>query len=336
MEGVELKPRRCITSAALFAAALLIAPSAGAQGSDADRYFREGQDLMAQQKYADACKRFESSLKLDAQLGTQLNLAFCYEKLGATWYAWLEYKEAEVRALAQARKDRADFARQRQAELGKNLAKVVMKVNTPAPDVVIVEDRTIPDAHKGVVFAAEPGVRKFTFKRAGKKPVEREVTIAKQPSPFVVETPTAYEDEPVAPTPRPDKPDKPDKPDPPPPPPAEGTSPIKYAAFGAIGLGVVGVGIGAATGIIVLEKETDARAGLDPKTSDCFADAKGDACRSAHGLATVATVGFIAGGAVLAGGVVMLLLAPSGKQAGVTPWISTTAHGGAAGLRGSF
>lgn len=305
-------------------AALASPPAARAEGSDADRYFREGQELMAQQKYADACKKFESSFKLDTQLGTQLNLAFCYEKIGAAWYAWVEYKEAELRALAQARKDRADFARQRQKELEKGLAKVVVKVGMPAPDAVVVEDRTIPDAHKGTVFAAEPGVRKFTFRRQGKKPIEREVNIGKSPSPFVVESPTAYEDEDVAPPPPAPKVEAPPPPAAPKP---EGGGDNRWVAYGAIGLGVIGVGIGAATGFLTLEAKSDVEQKCNTPTKQCNTADGNAALDRAKSMATISTVSFVAGGALAVSGVVLLFVLPSGKHARIVPVVGPASAG---------
>lgn len=290
------------------------AGDAAAEGTDADRYFREGQELMAQQKYADACKKFESSLKLDVQLGTQLNLAFCYEKIGATWYAWVEYKEAELRAMAQARKDRADFAHGRQRELEKGLARATIKVSMPAPDVVMVEDRVIPDAHKGSPFAVEAGVRKFTFKRSGKKPVEREVSIPKQSQPFVVEAPSAYEDEDLPPPPPP----KVEAP-PSPPPPADTGGGSRFLAYGALGLGAVGVGLGAAAGVLALSAKSDVESQCNTPDKKCTT-AEGNAALSrGQSMATISTVSFIAGGALVASGVALFFILPSGKKAAIAP-----------------
>lgn len=313
-EGRRRRVSGWVLAGLVVAALGASAGDAGAEGSDADRYFREGQELMAQQKYADACKKFESSLKLDTQLGTQLNLAFCYEKIGATWYAWVEYKEAELRAIAQARKDRADFAHGRQRELEKGLARAVIKVSMPAPDVVMVEDRAIPDAHKGAPFAVESGVRKLTFKRSGKKPVEREVNVPKQGQPYVIEAPAAYEDEDLPPPP---PPPKVEAPPPPPPPPESGGS--RFLAYGALGLGAVGVGLGAAAGVLALSAKSDVEAQCNTPNKKCTT-AEGNAALSrGQSMATISTVSFIAGGALVASGVALFFILPSGKKAAIAP-----------------
>ena len=50
--------------------------------------FAEGRNLMADERYAEACPKFEESLRLDHGMGTQFNLAHCWEKLGRTASAW--------------------------------------------------------------------------------------------------------------------------------------------------------------------------------------------------------------------------------------------------------
>jgi hypothetical protein len=97
------------------------------------------------------------------------------------------------------------------------------------------------------------------------------------------------------------------------------------------GLGVVGMGIGTVFGIISMNDKNSAHC-----DSNNFCDPGPlDSGRSA---ATGADVGFIAGGALLVGGLVVLLLAPSGGDATgslhVTPLVGTSSAG--ASFAGSF
>lgn len=57
-------------------------------GAQAEVLFREGRDLMAAGKVADACVAFEQSQKLQPAVTTLLNLAGCREKLGQLATAW--------------------------------------------------------------------------------------------------------------------------------------------------------------------------------------------------------------------------------------------------------
>jgi len=96
---------------------LLGAPAALAGDSAAaDALFQSAKQLMGQQKYADACPKFEASYKLDKTLGTLLNLADCHEKLGKVASAWAEWGEAADRATREG-DSRADYATKRRNAL---------------------------------------------------------------------------------------------------------------------------------------------------------------------------------------------------------------------------
>jgi hypothetical protein len=68
------------------------AQSAGAQ---AEVLFRQGRDLMAANKFDDACAAFAESQRLDPAITTLLNLAGCREKAGQYATAWGLFLEAE-------------------------------------------------------------------------------------------------------------------------------------------------------------------------------------------------------------------------------------------------
>jgi hypothetical protein len=115
--------------------------------ADAERLFREGQKLMEERRYGEACPKFEAAYKKDGALGTLINLAFCHKEQGAIWYAWLEFREAEVKATELNRPERRDFAHARLTELEKNLPKVVIDNPRKVPlTEVLVEDRKVWEA----------------------------------------------------------------------------------------------------------------------------------------------------------------------------------------------
>ena len=70
------------------------AQSSSGDKAAADALFDEGKRLLAAGDTAQACAKFETSMKLFDQLGTRLNLADCYEKVGRTASAWAEFREA--------------------------------------------------------------------------------------------------------------------------------------------------------------------------------------------------------------------------------------------------
>jgi len=70
------------------------AQPSGAQG---ETLFRQGKELMAKGKTAEACDAFEASQKLDPTNATLLNLASCREKNNQLATAWGLFLEAERR-----------------------------------------------------------------------------------------------------------------------------------------------------------------------------------------------------------------------------------------------
>jgi hypothetical protein len=66
-------------------------------GAQAETLFRQGKELMAKGKIADACDAFDASQKLDPTIATLLNLASCREKNDQLATAWGLFLEAERR-----------------------------------------------------------------------------------------------------------------------------------------------------------------------------------------------------------------------------------------------
>jgi hypothetical protein len=326
----------------LFVAASLlvgVSPSVLAQpldkDADAERLFREGQKLMEERRYGEACPKFEAAYRKDQQLGTLLNLAYCHKEQGAVWQAWLEFKEAEVKAIELKRTDRKEFAKQRMTELEKSLAKGVVEVQQKIDlTEVLVEDRRVPEAEKGQVFAIEPGQRKFTFRAKGKKQLVTLVTISKSSQPQRITVPEMEEQPKEAPIPE-TPPQKPvEKPQPPPPPPPDtGWSPLKTAGLVAAGVGLVG---GGALGTIFGLKASNSKCAPGPPP--CNAEEREEA-----GLdSAISTASFIGGSALLVGGLALFIFAPSGKataassSSSLAPGIVPQIGAGYAGLHGVF
>lgn len=120
--------RSFIATVALAAAASpALAQSASGDKAAANALFDEGKRLLAAGDTAQACAKFEASIKVLDQLGTRLNLADCYERAGRTASAWAEFREAG--SLAEKRGDaRSKFARDRAEALRPRLVKLSITV----------------------------------------------------------------------------------------------------------------------------------------------------------------------------------------------------------------
>ncbi len=90
--------------------------SASADKTRADQLFDDGRRYLAKHEFALACTAFEQSQQADPAIGTELNIALCYEQWGHVAAAYRAYVEAE--RLAKLRFDaRAQGARKKIDEL---------------------------------------------------------------------------------------------------------------------------------------------------------------------------------------------------------------------------
>lgn len=301
--------------APLTSALLLLSTVAAAQDKeqDAERLFREGQKLLEERRYGEACPKFDAAYRKDNQLGTLLNLAYCHKEQGAIWQAWLEFREAELRAIELRRTDRKDFATKARVELERSLARAVIDNPTKLElTEVLVEDRKVPEAERGAPFAVEAGQRKFVFRAKGKKQATLLVTIARAERPQHVAVP-AMEDkgpddappviaiEPARsrPAAAPSNPERTDT-----------GNTQRMLGWGAIGVGGVAAVVGGVTGVMTITSPCATT--FKSKSEDCTSDTSGDF--KTTGL--VSTVSFIAAAVFAGAGAGLLLSAPSSGSKG--------------------
>jgi hypothetical protein len=96
---------------------LLSGSAARAAGSEAEELFRQGRALLVAGQLQQACAKLQASQRLEPRLGTQLNIAFCQERLGQLATAWLGFQQAASTARAERDGERERFARERAAAL---------------------------------------------------------------------------------------------------------------------------------------------------------------------------------------------------------------------------
>jgi hypothetical protein len=192
---------------------------------------------------------------------------------------------------------------------------------------VMVDGQPLLSKLTGEALPMNPGAHTFHFSTANGTSTDRQVMVKQgdknQEVSAVLGAPPAAP--PAAPTPPPAAPAAHAASSP------SSGSGWKTAGWVLGGIGVVGIGVGAVFGIVAMGDKNsahcDANNFCDPGPLD-----------SGRSAATGADVGFIVGGALLAGGIVVLLLAPSdGGTTGslhVTPLVGSSVAG--ASLGGSF
>jgi hypothetical protein len=146
---------------------------AGAQQrSDAERanaMFEEGKQLMAAQRYREACQRFEGSEAALASGRALLNLADCLEKDGRFAGAWTKFQACAARARAAGLADMEKYANDRAAALAPRVARLVLSpAEADAATLSIAVDGQPVDRSLWVGFPVDPGAHAVVATSQGK------------------------------------------------------------------------------------------------------------------------------------------------------------------------
>ncbi len=312
--------RRC---AFVLALAILQSPPASAQGSSADRaaaeaLFKEGKRLAADGKFELACPKFEESQKLDPGIGTQFNLANCYERSGRTASAWTSFLEVASSARVAGQKDRERVARARAGALESQLIHLTVIVAPELAQTAGLEVRrngvVVGKAQWGVPMPVDPGTQSLEASAPGKKPWRVAVELTELGTQRELSV-GPLDDAPVArpePAPRPG--------------PATSAHTADTSSAGSTqrtialvvgGAGVVGMGVGAVLALGAKSTYDDS----DPHCDDggrCTAEGL-ELRDDAVSRGNLASVVFGVGTAALIGGGVLWFTAPAAVQLGVAP-----------------
>lgn len=193
---------RVAVSAALVVALALA--SSGARASDsagADVLFQAAKELVQQNKYAEACPKFEASYRLDKTLGTLLNLADCHEHVDKIASAWAEWGEAADLAKKDGDK-RAEYADKRRSALAPRLPKLQVHVVNPVGTLdVWRDDVKLDPASFDTPLPTDPGERAIVVKR-GEQILKKQTVKAVEGETLTVELDLAALDKAVPPLPK--------------------------------------------------------------------------------------------------------------------------------------
>jgi hypothetical protein len=289
---------------ALLAAAILCFSSTTARAEDespekkAEHLFDDAKVMAEKGNYTEACPKLEESQRLDPALGTQFNLADCYEHVGRTASAWQLFNEVAIAARAAGKAPREQAARARMATLDPRLARVKVIAPATAGLEVRIDAHALTPAELESSYAVDPGAHTVTASANERKPWTGQVTgkpsattEVRVPELEVVVAPAL--DLGMAPEPR------------------GGTQ--RTIALIVGGVGIAGLAVGGVAGVMAISKHDDAKARCeDPKRCP---DAESAALwTDATSAGTVSTIGFVAGGVALAGAAVLWFTAPSGAS----------------------
>ncbi len=206
MPRAMMQSTRCVRNGWLLASCLAMALGAaprshaqtGGDKASAEALFSDGRRLMAAGNYVEACPKFATSQKLDPGLGTLLNLADCYDKLGRSATAWGLFREVAGSARAAGDTRREQAAKQRADALEPKLSRLTFKTppNAPADLTVKRDDVSIDAAVLSTPLPVDPGEHAIEVSARGKKTWRTTITVPAGAALVPVEIP-ALEDEPV-------------------------------------------------------------------------------------------------------------------------------------------
>jgi hypothetical protein len=338
-----------VSIVACAAFAFSVSASASALAADpatAQALFDQGRKLMAQERWAEACPKLEESQRLDPAGGTVLHLALCREHEGRIATAWALYQDALSQAKHDGRKDRAKVAQERIDALAPRLPKLRVRVPPTMRRAeglsIMRDDVLVGEAQWGEQIPIDPGAHVLSAKASGRKPWTLRLDVPARGQEVLVDVPVLELDTHAeGDAARPDA--------------AAATSGSTSSSSSSLsahgdeasrgsgqrtaglvvsGIGVVGLIVGGIFGVVSISKNSDAdKECLPPDHTRCTAQGV-DAGRSATTAGNVSTSAFIAGGVLVAGGLVLYFTAPSGSAVALAP--SASAHGAALGLTARF
>lgn len=286
----------CLTS-------VVRAESSEQRRATAEALFNEAGSLFRQGNYIAACDKLAQSQRLDPAVGTLLNLGRCYEKIGRTASAWLAFVDAVNAAKTAGQTERGEVARQGVTRLAPLVPKLHLKVADDAATEGLEISRggeVVPKALWNVASPTDPGDHEIEVKAPGKKPWSKQIHLepAKQ---VTVEVPLLEDDPTQSKGIHGTEKGK------------SGLGTQRILALVTGGVGVVGVGVG--TGFF-LSARTDAKAANEHcEGATCDDSESLSANDRALKKANLATIFLGAGAALLAGGTVLWLTAPSQQEA---------------------
>lgn len=177
---LSLSPWKKVGWLVLTLACLLAHAPARAQSSSAHArvLFGEARKLMDKGRFEEACPKLEESLRLDHGMGTQFNLAHCWEKLGRTASAWGLFLDVASAANAAGQSKRETAARERASALEPQLARLLIEVKEPPSELTVVRDGDVVGrAAWGTAMPVDPGTHKIEASAPGKRMWTEEIKV---------------------------------------------------------------------------------------------------------------------------------------------------------------
>jgi hypothetical protein len=312
-----------------------LAQSTASTKAAAEALFRSGVSLTERGRVAEACAKFDASYQIDAALGTLFRLADCYDRIGRTASAWALFSEAKAKAQAAEQSTREAIAAERVRDLEPRLTQLSLDLgaNTALPGLEVrLNDAIVPQASWGLPLPVDPGSQRVQMSAPGHQAWAGAVMVEPGPGLRRAGVPELKRLEVRSAAPataaRAGSAET-----------LESSAYPRWLGYSLAGAGLVGLGIAGGFGYHAHNRNQQS---LDEcsSTNANACTTRGDRLRDdAQRAATISTVLAASGGALLVGGITLVLLAPSTahRSATVLRLRTMIAEDGArAGLEGAF
>lgn len=321
--GVVARSRALAVAVALTAAALARPAAAQTEAEKLERataLYEEGTRLLDAGRVDEACPKLARAVDLvPIGVGAQLALGACYERQGRLASALVHHEKAAALGRTTGQAERAARAEAAARALAARVGTLILRIDPapPAspPDVVVrIDGVAIPADAIGAARPVDAGVHRIEATAGGHAPFVASVTTRDgAASELVIRLVAAPASAPV---------------DPPPSTTASpvagdaGASPLRPLGVVLGGVGAAGLVLGAVTGALALDRKGAGDEGCDAR--DFCPPAAIEARDEGFTMATISTIGFAAGGALLATGVVLFVVggddeAPARAEASLGP-----------------
>jgi hypothetical protein len=302
--------RRALQVAIVGALITVCRPAGATDPATATMLFNEARHLVAAGRYQDACPKFEESQRLDPGIGTQFNLADCYEHTDRIASAWALFLDVASSAGGTGQLARESVARRRASALEPRLSKLTIATPTNIAGLEVHRNgEQLGSMLWNNPIPVDPGSYTIEAAAAGKKTWSTVVKVGSNGAAVTVAIPALADGDDVVPSPPETATADPSR--------SAGRSRWATAfALGLGGAGVVGVGIGSYFGLRSIAKHSDYE---NLCTRGVCAPAAGPLHDQAVAAGNVSTVAFLLGGALIAGGTVLWFAAPRSVGPDVVP-----------------
>lgn len=291
-----------LLAALSVALVLFAAPAARADDSDPEQLFTQASALMEAEKYDQALPKLLEAQRLDPGIGTQFNIAVCYEKLGRLGTAWRNYSEVAQLARASGKKSREDAAREKLAKLEKRVPAFVIK-SQGTGDLTVKIDGAALKREEWTFYPVDPGEHEIVATASAKRPWTTKAQTPQEGQRAEIVVPAlevAIDTKLVTVT-------------------KETTNTKRTVGFIAGGIGLAGLAVAGVTGFMALDAHATAEKDCtldnpdDPTRKRCVTAEGRDAVSRGETLLPINAIAFGVGIVGLAAGAFLILT--SGKKA---------------------